>query len=148
LVGYSHEIGRRVVAEDKTHPGVGVPTIQVFGLREIRVAAQQHLAEAAPETNLQAAVDFGSSAFVGGPIARTIDNAQYLASIGQSQHQRMVAPGAVVGDVHALLALTGGFHQGTVHVDDSLSEEGSRLLSPSLQARLVDDVLQEVNVPD
>ena len=57
----------------------------------------------------------------------------------------MIAPGAVVGDVHALFALAGGFDQKTIHVDAGLLEEGGGLVSPHAQAGVVDQVEQRVN---
>ena len=57
----------------------------------------------------------------------------------------VIAPGAVVGDVHALLALAGGLDQGAVHVEEGLVEEGRGLAGPDLQARVVDDVEQRLN---
>jgi hypothetical protein len=51
----------------------------------------------------------------------------------------MVAPVALVGDVHALLALAPRRRQGAVAVDERLNEELRRLLSPDLEARLVED---------
>ena len=67
--------------------GVGVPAVQVLGLREVGVAAEQHLAEAAPEADRQGAIDFGGGAFVRGPVAGAVDQAQtspVLASVTTS----------------------------------------------------------------
>ena len=54
----------------------------------------------------------------------------------------MVAPGAVVGDVHALLALGVGGDEGAVGVEDRLVEERGGLLGPDPQPGLVDGVHQ------
>src|SRR5206468_511892 len=81
-----------------------------------------------------------------GPVARPVDDGQDLAGVGQRQHKRVVAPGAVVGDVHALLALAGGLDQGAVHVDARLREEGVRLRGPDADADVVEGVEQAVNV--
>ena len=55
----------------------------------------------------------------------------------------MIAPGAVVGNVHALLALAGGFHQEAIHVHQGLREEGGGLLRPHPAAGGVEDVEEE-----
>ena len=80
------------------------------------------------------------------PIPRPIDQAQHFAGVGQSQHQRVIAPGAVVGDVHALFALAGGGHQRAVHVDGRLLEEGVRLPRPDPDARVIEEVEQRQHV--
>ena len=49
-------------------------------------------------------VDLLGGALVRGPVAGAVDEAEHLAGVGQRDDQRVVAPGAVVGDVHALLA--------------------------------------------
>jgi hypothetical protein len=61
--------------------------------------------------------------------------------VGQGQHQGVIAPGAVVGDVHALLALAAGLDQKAIHVHDGLPEEGGRLLLPHGQPGVVDDIV-------
>ena len=43
---------RLIEAEDEPHARVGVPAIEMFGLTEVRVAAQQHLAKTTFEANL------------------------------------------------------------------------------------------------
>ncbi len=58
----------------------------------------------------------------------------------------MIAPGAVVGDVHAPLALAAGCHQRAVQVDRGQVEEGVGLLSPEALPHGVEDVLQGVDV--
>jgi len=52
------------------------------------------------------------------PIAGAIDQAQDFAGLGQADHERMIAPGAVVGDVHAGLARAGGLGERAVHVEE------------------------------
>ena len=66
--------------------------------------------------------------------------------LARVKHQRMITPGAVVGDVHAFLALAGGGDQRAVHVEDGLLEEAVGLLRPDADADVVEDVLQGVDV--
>jgi hypothetical protein len=58
----------------------------------------------------------------------------------------VITPGAVVGDVQALLALAGGSYQRAVHVDRGQREEVVGLLPPDAPADVVEDVLQGVDV--
>ena len=73
-------------------------------------------------------------ALVRGPVAGAVDDAEHLAGVGQRNDQRVITPGAVVGDVDALLAAGAGGDEGAVGVDDGLVEEVGRLLFPDLDA--------------
>ena len=83
---------------------------------------------------------------MGRAVAGAIDQGQDLAGVGQGEQQGVVAPGAIVGDVHAPLAGAGGLHQGTVHVHAGFLEEGFRLLIPNAQAGVIAEVEQDINV--
>ena len=103
--------------------GIAVPAVHVR-LREL--VSPQHAAKAAAQANRQGLIGLcRRRPFVRRPIAGPVDQAQDFARVGQGQHQHVIAPGAVVGDVHALLALAGGFDQHAVHVQNRLLEEGS-----------------------
>ena len=66
-----------------------------------------------------------------------------LGGVGQRYHQRRVAPGAVVGDVHARLALAVGAHDGGVGVDAGrLAHERGALAGPHPQPAAVDGLLE------
>jgi hypothetical protein len=54
----------------------------------------------------------------------------------------MVAPGAVVGDVHAVFALARGGDQGAIHIDHGTVEESIGLIGPHTHTRLIDEVDQ------
>jgi hypothetical protein len=123
-------------------PRVGLPAIQVFGLRKIGVTAEKHLGKAAAETDRHGAVDLGSRSFVRRSIGRTVDQTQHLAGVGQAHDQRVITPGAIVGNIHSLLALPGGLHQRAIHVDDGPLEKLGRLLGPDPRAHAMNDVLQ------
>jgi hypothetical protein len=140
-----HQVGGGVVAEDKAHALVGVPAVQVLGLGEVGIAAKQHPAEAAAEADGQGPVHRGGCPLVRRPVARAVDQPEYLSGVGQRQHQGVVAPGAVVRDVHALLALAGGLDQEPVHVEDGLREEGVGLCGPDGEAHVVDGVLEQAD---
>ena len=122
------------------------PTVQVLGLREVRVATQQHAAKSAAQANVQRPIDFPRAALVAWPVARAIDHAQHLARIGQRHDQRMITPLALVRDVHPRLALARGGHQRAVHVDAGFVEERVRLLRPDFEPRLVEHVEERANV--
>src|SRR5271166_797436 len=54
----------------------------------------------------------------------------------------MIAPDAIVSNVHPALARSSGSRNGTVHVDDSALEEVLRLLRPHSSTRIVEDTDQ------
>jgi hypothetical protein len=112
----------------------------MFRLREIGVATQHDFAEPRTQTQKQAPIDFSSGVFVRGPVPRAIDKAQHFGGVGQRYDQGMIAPGPVIGNVHALLALTGGLGQGAVHVEERTVEEGVGLPGPDPQTDFVDGV--------
>src|SRR4029077_17972983 len=84
--------------------------------------------------------------FLGGPVARPIEDAQDFAGVGQGDHQGVVAPGAVVSDVDALFALAVGAHQGAIQVDACLGEKVGGLVGPGFEPGVVADVLQGLDV--
>ncbi len=104
--------------------GIGVPTIEVRGLREVGIAPQEDLTESPPEADGHTVIGFGCRSFVGGAVSRAIDQAKNLARVGEGQNQGVVSPGAVVGNIHPLLATSGGRDECSIHVDDRAVEEG------------------------
>ena len=83
---------------------------------------------------------------VRGAVAAAVDQEQRLGGVGQRDDQRVIAPGAVVGDVHALLALGVGGDERAVGVEERLVEEVGGLLAPDPQPGLVDGVHQRLDV--
>jgi len=75
---------------------------------------------------------------VTGAIPGAVHEAKNLAGFGERNEQRMIAPRALVGDVHPRFALAGGHHQRTVQVDRRPVEELLGLLGPDVQPRVVD----------
>ena len=146
FVGQEMAIGRAIQAEDELDARVVGPAIQMLRLAEVGVAAQEHLAKAALQTNPYGAIDLGRGPFVRGAIAGTVDDAEDFAGVGQRDDQRMIAPDAVVGDVHALLAFAGRLDHGAVHVDAGRLEERVGLASPDALAHVVEDVEQRVDI--
>jgi len=80
------------------------------------------------------------------PVPAAIDQVQRLAGVGQRDHQRVIAPLALVRDIHPLLALPIGRRQRTVGVDRRLLQEPLGLSPPYPQADLVDRLHQRHNV--
>ena len=80
-------------------------------------------------------------------IATAIDQVERLGGIGQRDHQGMIAPNAVVGDVDTLLALGIGRDEGAIHIQDRSVEERGGLLSPDAEADPIDDVHQDLQKP-
>ncbi|MBI5761389.1 MAG: transposase [Planctomycetales bacterium] len=81
-------------------------------------------------------------AFVAGTIAGTVDRPQHFARLGQGTDQGVIAPRAVVGDVHPLLLLAAGLHQRAVEVQRGPVEEFGRLPPPDVLPRFVDRGVQ------
>ena len=146
MAGQGLQVATGVVAEDEGDAAIGIPAVEMLGLGKVGVAAQQDLAKAAAQTGGDGRVEGLGSAFVRRAIAGTIDDAQQFAGVGQGDDQGMITPGAVVGDVHALLALAGGGHQRAVGIEDGLVKETVGLLLPDADADIVIDVLQGVDV--
>lgn len=144
-VGAGAQAGGGGVAEQELHAGV-VPAVQVGRLGEVGVAAQAAAAEAGALAQRDHLIDLRGRTCVRGPVARPIDQAQHFAGLGQGEHQGMAAPGAVVGDVHALLALAAGGDERAVHVDGGLIEESGGLCGPDALADGVGDVMQDLQV--
>jgi len=75
-----------------------------------------------------------------GAIGRPI--LQWFSSVGQRQLHGLIAPLALVVDVHPLLALPRRLDHRAVGVEDGLLEEAGGLLLPDLDTGVVEDFLQ------
>ena len=117
----------------------------MFRLREFGVSTQQDAAKAAAEAHRRGLIDQRRRPLVRRPIAGPVDDAQDFAGVGQGQHQGVITPRPIVGDVHATLALARGLDQKAVHVQAGLLEEGRGLVRPDFQTRVVDDVEEGLN---
>ena len=146
ILGHGDEVGHGVVAEDEVDTAIVVPAIEVLGLGEIGVAAQEGAAKTGAETEFEGLVELGGGAFVRRAIAGTIEQGQDLAGVGQGQDERMITPGAVIGDVRAFFAFAGGFDERAVGIENSSVEEGRRLLGPHLETAVVDGIEQVADV--
>ena len=80
-----------------------------------------------------------------GTIARAIDEAHHFAGVGERDQERMITPGAIVGDVDTFFVLGIGGHQSAVGIENGAIEKGVGLLSPHADANLAVDVLQDVD---
>ena len=115
-------------------------------LGEVGVAPEGDAAEPGLAAEQDRQVELLGGPLMRGAVAGAIDEAEHLAGVGQRDDQRVVAPGAVVGDVDALLAARAGGDQRAVDVEDGLVEELRRLLTPDLQPGLIEDVLEGLDV--
>ena len=118
----------------------------MFRLREVGVAPQADLLEACCAAQGDRAVEVPGRLLVAGAIARAVDHVQRLAGVGQREHQGVIAPLALVVDVHSLLALARGLGHRAVGVEHRLGEERRGLLPPDLAADGVEHLLQAEDV--
>ena len=110
FVGQELAIGRAIQAEDELDALVVGPAIEMLRLTEVGVAAQEHLAKAALQTNPYGAIDLGRGPFVRGTIALLLEGltgqlaeqAQLQFAHGplQSQEQTVVD---LLGIVNAMI---------------------------------------------
>ena len=145
VLGQRLEIGHGVNAEEEHH-ALGVPGVESLGLGEVSVATKIDAAEAGLAAEEDRQVELLGGGFVRGPVAGAVDEAEHLAGVGQGDDQRVIAPGAVVSDVHALLAARTGGDERAVDVEDGLVEEVGRLLLPDFDPCLIEDVLKGLDV--
>jgi hypothetical protein len=68
------------------------------------------------------------------------------AGVGQRDDQRVITPGAVIGDIDALFAAGPGGDERAVDVENGLVEEVGWLLLPDLESDLIEDVLEGLDV--
>src|SRR5690606_26293788 len=94
----------RVVAEDEAHP-LRVPPIDVGGQREVGVPPQEDVREASSPTELDGFVEENVSPLRRRAIAAPVEEPERLAGVRQRHEQGVIAPRALVVQVHALLAL-------------------------------------------
>src|SRR5277367_5766629 len=98
----------RISAEDELDVARLVPLIQLPGLREVGVAAQQDRLESAAPAQRGGLVQILIGTLVAGPVARAVHQVQRLLGVGQGNQQRMESPLPVVTDVHSGFALAKG----------------------------------------
>ena len=126
VLGQGLEVGHRVDAEDEADVAGLVPAVEVLGLGEVGVAPQGDPLESGLAAEGDHLVQGLGGPLVRGPVAAAIDQVERLGGVGQRDQQRVITPGAVVGDVDALLALGVGADEGAVDVEDGLVEERRR----------------------
>ena len=98
------QIRVRVIPEDEPH-ALGGPAIQVPRLAEIRIAAKRDPLELHLATQRPRLIEPLGRALRQRSIAAPIHQKQRLTGVRQRHHQRVIAPHAVIGDVHPVLAL-------------------------------------------
>ena len=136
--GALHEARIRVVAEYEAHP-VGVPAVEVRGHGKVGVAAQQNVAVAGVATQRDGTVQRCWGSLVRRTAATAVDDEERLPGVGQRDQQRVVAPDALVRQIHPVLAFTSGRDNRTVRVDSGrLSAQVPSAALPHAEASRVD----------
>jgi hypothetical protein len=93
------------------------------GLAELGIAPEGDLLEPGPAAEGGGLVEVDVGVLVGGAVAAAVDQIQRLGGVGQRDDQRVVPPGAVIGDIDALLATAAAGSQRAVGVEEGLVEE-------------------------
>ena len=107
-------------------------------LAEVRVTTEQDLAEPRPPAQRDGLIEPPGRTLRGRPVATTIHQEQRLLRVRERDYKRVVAPHALVRDVHAVLALSARRSQRSVSVEHRFVEELRGLLSPDRKANLID----------
>jgi len=123
-----------------------IPAVQVPRPGEVGVPPEGDLAEPRPSAEGGGLVQMDVGVLVRGAVAAPVDQEQRLGGVGRRDHQRVVAPGPVIGDVHSSLAPALARSEGAVGVDERLVEEAVGLLLPGPRPGLVEDVHQPLDV--
>ena len=111
-------------------------------MSEFGVASQEDLLEARLATEVDRLVEIEFGLLLRGAVAATVDQVKRLGRVGQRDHQGMIAPRAVVGDVDTFLALGVGGDKRAVPLDDRLGKELGGLLGPDPPPRFVNGIHQ------
>ncbi len=123
-----------------------MPAVEVLSLGEVGVAPQDRSTKPGSHAQPDRLIDLSAGLVMRGTVARAVQQTQHFAGFGQTDDQRVVAPSAIVSDVHARLALAVGSDQRAVHVDGGPVEERPGLLGPDFVSGLVDGGLESVDV--
>src|SRR5215469_3419077 len=90
---------------------------------KIGIASKANLLEACLTQQCDTFIDVNIGSFMTWAIARTIVCKKYLFGVCQRYNKRMVAPFAVVTDVHSLLAFAIGRSNNTIKINDRLGKK-------------------------
>ena len=80
-------------------------------------------------------VEVGSACSCEGRLPLRVGQVKRLSGVGQQWRRRMITPGAVIGDVDALLAPGVGLDEGAIALDDRLGKETGGYFGPKPQPR-------------
>src|SRR5215217_5662029 len=134
-----------VVAKDETHASL-VPVVEMGTHGEVGVPPQQDVGEAGTAAELNRLVEDGWRPVVGWTVSAAVDDEERLASVGERDHEWVIAPDPLVRKVHALLALTRSADERAVGIDTRrLLGQRTAAHLPDPDARVVDYVHQTPN---
>ena len=118
----------------------------MFRLAEIGIAPQRDAAKTGTSAQRHRLVEAIRRAFMRRAVAGAVHQEQRLLGVGQGDHQRVVPPLPLVVEIHPLLAFARALDLRAVALDDRFVKEGIRLLGPHAQPRLVDGILQRIDM--
>ncbi|PRP92118.1 hypothetical protein ENSA7_81740 [Enhygromyxa salina] len=126
---------------------IGGPAVEVFGRRECRVTSHQDLLETSATAQRDGFIEEFGGALARRPVAASVDQKQRLVGVRQRNQQRVVAPDALVGHVHAFPALASGPDDAAVDIDASgLPQQRLASPLPDFYSRIVDEPGQRPDI--
>jgi len=144
------QVQHGVDAKQELHVALCVPAVQVGGLGEVGVAAEQDALEPASAAQVDRLVQVPGGILMTRPVARSVQQEQRLLGVGQGDDQRVITPLPVVADVHPLFALGAGWGERAVGVDPGPIQERRLMggvLPPDLETDGIERLLQRIDLP-
>ena len=122
-----------------------VPTIQMAGIRKVRVSPNRDAARIGAD-QVDGLVNPFNAVLVTRCIAGPVDQIENFLGIGQTHDERRIAPDALIGNVHALFAFSERSGNRTINVNEGFFEEVFGLLLPHTLAGGIDRLLKMPNI--
>ena len=109
-----------VAPKDKLDYSV-VPAIKLLGLREVGFAPQTEAPETGPAAQFDRAIRLGRRTFMAWTVTASIDQGQNLDIVCQGDYERMVSPGALIGNFDSFHCCRDSLDESAIRIDFGLS---------------------------